>query len=310
MATQYKIRAKNSNTNNIFYVTIIGTFDPETDIKDPSAPNDPVDQDSITIVAATQLAEDFSLKDNYGIQTVNLIPSALSAFDTVSYDFSDITTWWQRALIVTDETPNTGDNLTYTLSNSNIINKRAIVDVRGFPANKELKIKVNGSPIDHYDPSIISSINYNTGEFTFANSQAGNTITASYAHVDASDNLRSTWTITPMPGTVIAIVGAKVKFSKNIEYNDTITLNIKAGETIVAQRRYFSMKDFIAFSTRWEILPAVASFTQDIIHLIFDYKGSIVLDSSLGMTAQLSLDQNIPYTCENAIVNFQCVKLK
>ena len=313
MATQYTIRAKDSVTGDTYFVTLIGIFDPETDLKNPATNNSP-DPDSICIVGTNSLPEEFSKKDSYGIQAVTIIPSALSAFDGVTYNFADETTWWQNAVVVTDEILNTSDNLTFTFANSKIININEIIDLRGIPTNKILVVKVNGTVVDQ-DNSTIATMNYQNGTITFTSSQSGNTVTASYAYVDMTNNQRSTWTLAPASGTDVAITGAKIKISKNMMLSEPIILTVHINPAIIpggiaAQRSYRSLKDLIGFSSEWEILPAIGGYTQDIIHLIYDYKGSIVLKADYGMYATLSLANNTVQTGEIALSTLQCIKIK
>lgn len=313
MATQYKIRAKDSVTGDVYTVTIIGSFDPETDLNNPNTGNSP-DPDTVVIIGTSQVAEEFSLKDSFGIQAVTVMPSSLSAFDGVTYNYTDKTTWWQNAEIVSDETLSTSDNLTYIFANQAVININEIIDLRGVPNNKNLQIKVNNNPINHND-SGICTVDYLNGTVTFTESQSGNDITASYAYVDDTNEERSTWALIPDPGSSVAITGAKIKISKNIILTDPIVFTIHINPAIIpggiaGQRVYRSLKDFIGFSSEWEVLPAVGGYNQDIVHLIYDYKGSIILDSNLGMYATLKLQNNIVQTGEIALSTIQCIKVK
>lgn len=313
MATQYRIRAKDSITEEIYYVNVIGSFDPETDLNNP-ATNNPPDPDTVTIIGTTQIAEEFSLKDSFGIQAVTVMPSSLSAFDRVTYNYTDETTWWQGALEISNEVLTTSDNLTYNFANKKIININEIIDLRGIPDSKCLKIKVNDIIIDHNN-SNIATVDYLNGTITFVNSQIGNTITASYAHVDETNPERSAWALIPDPGSSVAITGAKIKISKNVILTDPIVFTIHINPSIIpggiaAQRVYRSLKDFIGFSSEWEVLPAIGEYTQDIVHLIYDYKGSIILDANLGMYATLRLQNNIAQTGEIALSTIQCIKVK
>jgi hypothetical protein len=314
MAEQYTIRAKDSVTGDTYFVTIIGSFDPATDLNNPATGNAP-DPDTVTIVSTTQIAEEFTLKDKYGIQAVAQYPSALSAFDSVSHDFADPCTWWQNAVIVSNETLTTTDNLTYSFAHPYVTNAHKVIDTSKLPSTKILQVLVNGSSIDYTDISIVSSIDWTNGTITFAASQVGKTITASYSYTDMTAANRSTWTLTPDPNTVIAITGARVKMSKNLVYHSPTVFNIKINPAIIpsglaAQKIYYGLRDFVGFSSRWEVMPAIGDFTSDIVHLLYDYQGSIMLDASLGMYAELSLSTNIPHEGEIGLVTFQCVKIK
>lgn len=313
MATQYRIRAKDSITGDTYFVTVIGTFDPITDLNNPATDNPP-DPDTVTIVGATQIAEEFTLKDSFGIQAVTIMPSSLSAFDGVTYNYTDETTWWQESLEVTNELLTTSNDLTFNFANAKVININEIIDLRSIPSSKCLQVKVNGNTID-YNNSAIASVDYLNGTITFTSSQAGNTVTASYAYVDMTNDNRSTWTLTPATGASVAITGAKVKISKNITLTDPIVFTIGINPAIIpggiaAQRTYRSLKDFIGFSSEWEVLPAIGEYSQDIVHLIYDYKGSIILDANLGMYATLKLQNNVVQTGEIALSTIQCIKVK
>ena len=314
MATQYKIRAKDSITGSVYFVDIIGAFDPEVDLDNPATGNPP-DPESVTIVSSTQIVEDFTLKDKYGIQAVAVYPSALTAFDAVSHDFTDSQTWWQEAIAVANETLTTSNSLTYNFAHPNIINSQKVIDTVKVPTAKKLTISVNGNVIDHKDSAIVSSVDRTIGTVTFVNSQAGNTVTASYSYVDLSNANRSRWRITPSPGTIIAITGARVKMSKNLTYNSPTVLQVGINPAIVpggiaAQKIYYNLRDFVGFSSRWEVMPAIGDFTTEIVHLLYDYQGSIILDADLGMYAELYLENNTAHDGEIGLVTFQCVKIK
>ena len=314
MATQYKIRAKDSVTGDVYFVTILGSFDPATDLNNPATNNAP-DPDTVTIVSSAPVTEEFALKDQYGIQAVAQYPSGLSAFDAVSHDFTDPTTWWQESTIVSNETLTTSNNLTYTFTHSYIINAQKVIDTDKVPSTKRLNVFVDGTLIDHKDPAIISTIDRINGSITFVSSQAGKVITASYAYSDMSNPDRSRWTLTPAPGAVIAITGARVKMSKNLVYHSPTVFNIKINPAIVpggiaAQKIYYGLRDFIGFSSRWEVMPAIGDFTSDIVHLLYDYQGSIMLTADYGMSAELSLQTNESHEGEIGLVTFQCVKIK
>lgn len=312
MAIQYTIRAKDSITQDTYFVTILGTFDPETDLNNPQTNNAP-DPDSITIVSQSEISEEFSLKDNYGIQAVSIVPSGLSSFDAVSHDFCDPTTWYQEASVVSGETLTTSDNLTFSFTNPSVVEYEKVVDSEKVPNNKRLKIYIDDVEIDK-NSNLVSNINYSNGTITFNSTQTG-VITADYAYVDPSNPNRSKWTLTPVSGSVVAITAAKVKFSKDIVYPSPMTLNITINPYIIpggiaASKKYRTMREYIGFASRWEILPAFGGFNNDIVHLLYDYKGSVVLNSAYSMGAELSIDDNQPRTGEIGVVTFQCVRIK
>jgi hypothetical protein len=315
MATQYKIRAKNSDKNTIFFVSVIGAFDPAVDIKDPANPNDAVDQDSITIIGSSPIAEEFTLKDTNGIQAVTIIPSGLTAFDAVSHDFCDPTTWYQQATKIIGETPTTSDHLTYTLAFSPVIDWHKVVDSIKVDPGMRTIVYVDGVAVDLHNPAIIAAVDYHNGTITFVDSQIASVVTMDYAYVDSTKSTRATWRITPGAGQIIAVTSAKVKMSKNIIFPTPMNFSVGINPYIIpgglaARKTYYSLRDFIGFSSRWEIMPAIGDFTADIVHLLYDYQGSIQLNGDYGMYLEIDIPDHVARTGEMGLVTFQCVRIK
>lgn len=312
MATQYTIRAKDSVTQDIYFVTILGIFDPETDLNNPQTNNAP-DPDSITIISQIEIAEEFSLKDNYGIQAVTIVPSSLSSFDAVSHDFCDPTTWYQEATVVLGEELATFDNLIFNFANPTVIEYEKIVNNDKVPVNRQLKLYINNIEIDK-DSILINNIDYINGIITFNSPQVG-IVTADYAYVDPSNPNRSRWTLVPAPESIIAVTTAKIKFSKDITYPSPMTFNIKTNSdiessVIISSKKYKTLRDLTIFASHWEILPALGEFNNDIVHFVYDYKSSIVLDSANNMSIELAIDDNTPRTGEIGVVTFRCIRIK
>lgn len=152
------------------------------------------------------------------------------AMSLVTHDYGDRTSWFQKSVQVVEEVlTDTGNGLLFSSANAWWINFNSptsrltyqykMVTLRdptvarpfGKHTDWDVVVKVN----DIVEASANYVINYVTGAITFASSQAGNTVKATYWHNNGVER-PSEFLITPPPGKKYTIEHVEMQFSKTL----------------------------------------------------------------------------------------------
>lgn len=160
-------------------------------------------------------------------------------FTICTHDFSDRTTWYQRSVQVTNETLfDTGGAITYQANNAHWVNmngQKLTIDYKkvlerdgtlSSGSKRAAIVKSNGTTLIEGTDYIV---NYPAGTVQFTNSQAGNTITATYWH-NNNVQYRSEFLFTPPPNYLYRIEHIESQFSANCNFNNSaVVVEIWAG---------------------------------------------------------------------------------
>lgn len=236
----------------------------------------------------------------------------------ISHNWCDKTTWFQRSVYVEDEAVGIGDGAqtVFSLANDFVIDM-----THGKVADEDLIVphsSASWDPIVKIDGLIqvgrvpfASSggdytIDYVAGEITFASAPGvGQQVLATYYY---SPNTPGSSIIeySPPVGKKWLIDIAEVQFSKNIIMSDTVVWEVLAGGMpVAAPTIYKSFGNYLDTSYgSYPIIPALGGpdrgLLEDTVVLRWEYVSSIVLLSSLGLTARVCLQNDIPYGGERA----------
>lgn len=164
--------------------------------------------------------------------------TGFSNFTIPSHDFSDRTSWYQKSVQVTGETlSNSGDDLNFNSVNPHWINingPKLTLDYKkvlerdgtlSAATKRYVGIQSNGTPLVE---GTDYTVDYPAGTVTFNESQAGNTILATYWHNNGIAHC-SEFLFTPPPNTQYRIEHVETQFSKNIIFNNTIMVELWGG---------------------------------------------------------------------------------
>lgn len=254
-------------------------------------------------------------------------------FTICTHDFSDRTTWYQKSVAVTGETlTDLGDGTDFNSANANWINMNSskltvdykkVLERDGSLTTASLRyavIKVNGTTKTE-GASADYTIDYATGVVTFAVSQTGNTVTASYYHNNGVSHC-SEFLFVPPPGYCYRVEHIESQFSKNTTFNDSVSVEIWAGgvtggntvnisayggfagayfDAGYGQSRttYRNMNDLINWcNNQYPTVPACGALVNDIMIFPFLYLIHPVIDATLGILVRLYLPNDNALTAE------------
>jgi hypothetical protein len=239
----------------------------------------------------------------------------------VTPDFGDKTTWYQKSVQVTNEVlTDFGDGLTFTSANPSWINidsPRLTYSHKQIPkrdgsygkhADWRVAVKVN----DVVQATTAYTVDFPAGAITFGSSQSGNTIKATYWHLNGISN-SSEWLLTPTAGKKFVIQHVEMQFSQGIQISDVIRFEIWAGSTLSTygsfpdylweagygqfRADYRNMRDFINASNEGKgVIPACGELTQNVLVMPFNYIQAVVMDSAQGTLFRMVLMNDTAFT--------------
>lgn len=266
-------------------------------------------------------------------------------FTIVSHDLSDRTTWYQKSVQVMDETlTDSGDGKTFSSAHPHWINMKSpklTVDYKkvlerdgslSSASSRYVVVKVDGDTKTESTAFAQNdySVNYATGEVTFAQAQTG-TVTASYWHNDGVQQC-SEFLFTPPPGYCYRISHVESQFSKNSVFTDHIQLEIWAGAVTggntvnlagyggfsqmnfdlgYGQSRslYRNMKDCINWCTNaYPTIPACGEIANDVLCFPFMYLIHPIVSSKQGTVIRLLTTNDTEITAEICTITFYTEK--
>jgi len=241
--------------------------------------------------------------------TASIVPAGSETIK-ITHNYCDKTTWFTNAESVVDAAASESTPTTFQLPDTDIIDisHGKVYDEDSMSATYPLVVKVDGTPMveDEYDGAVNDfSLDYKTGLITFAASQTGKTVTASYHK--ATD---SVFKIIPLAGKKLQIEKAEVQFSADFDMNDTFQFQVyMPGVGVVASTNYKSMTAIIqeAYGVFPE-MPAMGGAqrgtTQVYYNLPFHYTRKREIPEGLEVWVRLKDDK----VCggEHASVTFHC----
>lgn len=255
----------------------------------------------------------------------------------ISHNWADKTTWYTNATRVVDEiASNTGDNQTYSLANTHVIDtyhgkittEDYLKDSQG--NNYRVIVKVNDEQKTEQDPHYGTggdyTIDYVDGYVEFLST------------LDPADEVKVTYhyatnanfTIAPSAGKMLKIEIVEVQFSEDIDITDSVRYTaygnvedfapqytpipypagtpIPLGDPTV----FKTIQDYMNDSIRaYPAYPALGGnswrgLSQKVTVMDWDYRSSIYLRSSMGMYLTLSLDHDTEFGGSFATATFYC----
>lgn len=258
------------------------------------------------------------------IRTVSEKSNA-STMTFYSHDWCDKTTWYEKSIKITENAINSGDNLTYTLAHSFVIdnyhgkltNEDFLKDTDGY--SYRVSIKVDGITKTEQDPHYGSGgnfiINYITGSITFLTALDPSSIVSVIYHYATT----SQFTVKPLAGKQLRISNVEVQFSDDVISTDTIifqpygfvevfapqycTVNggpypvgtkIPLGNPVI----YKSMQDLLNDSKKsYPTYPALGGdnwrgIARPSIIMDWEYEGEKILRSDYGMEIRVFLQHD------------------
>lgn len=247
-------------------------------------------------------------------------PAGTRGVSLLTPDLTNRTTWYQKSVQVVGETlVDSEDGLTFTSVNLWWINIYAPTltytykqiptrsGVWGAHTQWEVIIKVNGVVV-----TTGYTINYAAGTVTFASSQSGNTITATY-WTNNGVSMPSEWLLLPPPGHKLIVQHVELQFSVGIQLTDTLCFEVWAGGNLATygtfpdilfnagygQMRadYRNAFDFLnAANLGQGVVSLFGTLTKEVIILPFSYIQAFTLDSAVGAIFRVRLLNDTPYT--------------
>ena len=249
-------------------------------------------------------------------------------------NFCDRTTWYPASARVTDEAlTDSGDGLTWNSVNTDWIDM-SHGKVREEDALKTTEtheyavvVKVDGVTMAQRNPFATSggdyTVDYDAGTLTFANSQAGKVVEASYSHAQTSE-----FTIVPKSGKIIQIEHAEAQFSEDVNFNGQIVeFEVWAydpddlpNKVPVDIDKYKSIANFIDEAVgAYPKIPATGGawpqgLTQPTVGFPFRYATVRRLEDSAGLELRIRLrspdgSTSTPFTGERGTATFYCTIL-
>jgi hypothetical protein len=287
----------------------------------PADPGHSVQAGSVSIDATVEQAPVSATGMPLVEATLHTGPVGSKSISIVTPDLGDKTTWYQKSVQVVDEVlTDSGDGLTFNSVNPHWIN---IDSPRLTYTHKQIP-KRDGTYGKHADWRTVVKVNdvvqststytqnFAAGTITFNSSKAGDTVKATYWHINGVTN-HSEWLLTPPAGKRYAIEHVEMQFSQNTNLTDTVRFEIWAGASLgtygsfpdylweagYGQFRadYRGIIDFInAANEGKSSIPACGGLTQDVLVMPFNYVQAITMNSTQGTLFRLCLLNNTPFT--------------
>jgi len=239
----------------------------------------------------------------------------------VSHDFCNACSWWQNATKVLAETlTDSGDGLTFTFANTDIIDADCIserdriyetplldANVMHIVDNFKRFYKIQ---IDASETTTGFTMDFAAGTVTFDSSQSGNTVTADYYYATTAD-----YKIEPTTGKKIRLERAEAQFTDILPPRIIFEVHYQHptyGDIVVSSRTYVSMQDFLNESNgggnkvdqiRFE---AGGAGLYDVFTLFWDYNAPIELADSadLWIIVKPMTASDVPITGKMATFTF------
>ncbi len=233
----------------------------------------------------------------------------------VSPNFSDKTSWFCDATVVTDEIATTSDDTIYDFATSkDVIDFDAITDREDYP-DRELKVKKNDVEI-----TTGFTVDYQTNKITFGSANQGSdVIKVTYAYANSS-----CFELTASAGKYIELSYVETQFSEGTTINDylifelilnnatTSDTNVVAGKT-----EYRTAKDYLNKGNHGTILNPFGELTKKVNVFPWNYMTGFTI-KPIGEEVnpaenefnkiKMYLKNDTPYTnCEIGTATFYCL---
>lgn len=269
----------------------------------------------------------FNLSDNrknqFGVPRASIEPRTGKELVMTTHNFCDPTTWYTTSERVETETlTDSGDGLTFTsawphwidMTHGNIWDEDALcADVEhgyGVVATSDAAAKTQRVPFATSGGDY--TVNYEAGTITFAASQTGKTVVASYSRM-----VDSVFALVPDAGKRIDIEKAIARFSADVEMLDSIDFEIWVynpddlpNKVMYRRTTYKTIGNFIDEAVPATSIAMVGGGTRGMLQamtsLPFHYGTIRSLLSSQGVEIRICLRNDVPCTGYRALATLYC----
>lgn len=239
-----------------------------------------------------------------------------------THNFCDPTTWYTTSARVVEETlSDSGDGLTFTSANTNWIDmthgKLWDEDALCLDVGHGYSVDVTSDAVAQTQRTPFAAnggdftVDYAAGTVTFASSQAGKAVVATYSRM-----VDSLFSIVPDSGTILDIESAIVKFTQDVVMNDAVVFEIWAynpfnlpNKVAVKTTSYKTISNFLEEASEATAqTPALGGGVRGaagaMVRVTFRYGTARSLVSSAGVELRCRLESDIPFTGDRAVGSF------
>lgn len=258
----------------------------------------------------------------FGVPLITPVPRTGSEMIATTHNFADESTWYSTSERVTEQVlTDSGDGLTWDsgevwvdMTHGKLFDEDALAaDVdHGY----SIEVRVDGVVKTERTPFALSGgdfvVDYRTGKVTFASSQAGNEVTATYSKM-----VDSVYILAPLEGTRIDIEQVEAQFSLNVDMNDTIVFEAWAynpadlpNKVMVSKTRYKTFRNMIDEALgSYPVIPAIGGEStrgsdSPIYGFPFRYGTIRSLSSAYGLELRVGLENDTVYGGTHATATF------
>ena len=234
-------------------------------------------------------------------------------YNIFTHTWCDKCTWYQESTGVTDEIlGDSGNGLTFNSAHDYWI------DLTHGRVTDEDRVVYLASekwvPVIRVDDVVQTSgytINYENGDVTFASSQSGKTVKATYWYAGSGK-----FSAIAPQGKALQLMRVELNFSENIVFNDTMIFTPRGYAAVFAPQfvppmnptdlvnldfpnKYKRASDYILESNASHpLIPPFGGLSGNTIVLVWEYLSRTDLYSSYGMRIDIEMQNNIPHTGE------------
>lgn len=263
--------------------------------------------------------------DAEGNQKVIAQPLDGTKWNIFSVNWCDKCSWYAGSTKVTTETlSDAGYGTTFTSANPYWID---MTHGRITDENRTVKLAQDAGTDDWLPVITVNdvaktegtdfTINYENGTVTFGESQAGQTVKATYWYANTG-----TFTVKVPAAKKLQLLRVEVQFSKTITLNDVMIFTPKGLVDVFAPQLmpgipsgtlipldepnyYKGPRDFINESNgSFPLIPAWGGLADDTVILVWDYITRTDLYGDYGMQIEIAMATNTAHTGEIAVATF------
>jgi hypothetical protein len=263
------------------------------------------------------------LSTNNGAYESVHIPRVGNELILVSHNFCDPTTWYTESERSTEALTDSGNGLTWASNNTfwidmthgKLFDEDALVldAVHGYAVTVIVDGVTQVARVPFVDAGGDYVVDYADGTITFAASQAGKAVSASYSFANGSE-----WVARPSAGFMVDVEKAEVQFSKNAVINDDAIFEVWGynpadlpNKMMYRRTSYKKMVNYIDEALgSYPVVPAIGGVKrgtqQEIYGFPFRYETVKRLKSSQGLEIRVRLKNDMSFGGEHCTASLYC----
>lgn len=259
-------------------------------------------------------------KNDFGVPLIASVPRTGTEMIATTHNFCDPSTWYTTSTREIDKAlTDSGDGLTWTsgdvwvdMTHGKVFDEDALcADV---PHGYAVEVKVGGAIKTERVPFAASGgdfvVDYRNGTITFASSQAGSVVMASYSKM-----VDSVYVLAPVEGYRLDIEQVEVQFSSDVQMNAAAVFEVWAynpydlpNKVPVAVTRYKTIRNFVDEALgSYPVVPAMGGlrgFQYPIYGFPFRYGTIRSMLSSAGLELRVRMENDVACSGEHALATF------